>query len=102
MSEQRRVHERFEHELDVIILIEDREIKGRTINLSLGGLFMKVEDKLPFGAQAKVRLPLPALKEPATVPVTIRWVTAEGCGAQFGSLRAVEVWALNQLFKSHQ
>jgi hypothetical protein len=99
-DQQRRVHERFEHEMDVTVLIDDREIKGRTINFSLGGLFIKVEEKLPFGAQAKVVLPLPALKEPATVPVTIRWVTGEGCGVQFGSLRAVEVWALNQLFKS--
>ncbi len=101
MTDQaRRVHERFEHELDVTVVYEDREIKGRTINLSLGGLFMKVEEPLPFGVQAKVRLPLPALKEPALVPVTVRWVTPEGCGVQFGSLRALEVWALNQLFKS--
>lgn len=99
-SQSRRVHERFEHELDVTILLDDREIAGRTINLSLGGLFMTVEEQLPFGVQAKIRLPLPALKEAAVVPVTIRWVTAEGCGVQFGSLRAVEVWALNQLFKS--
>jgi hypothetical protein len=98
-EQQRRVHERFEYELDVTVLLDEREIKGRTINLSLGGLFMKVEEELPFGAQAKVILPLPALKEPATVPVTVRWVTAEGCGVQFGSLRAVEVWALNKLFK---
>ena len=96
----RRVHERFVAELDVTILHEDREVKGRSINISLGGLFMSAEGRVPFGAQAKVRLRLPALKEDAVIPVTIRWVTDEGIGVQFGSLRALEVWALNKLFKS--
>jgi len=99
-DQSRRVHERFERELEVTILHDGREITGRTINISLGGLFMSADEPLPFGAQAKVRLPLPSLKEEAVVDVTIRWVTKEGIGVQFGSLRALEVWALNQLFKS--
>jgi c-di-GMP-binding flagellar brake protein YcgR len=101
MPEQsRRVHERFEYVIDVTVLYEGREIAGKTVNISLGGLYMTTEQTLPFGVQAKVRLRLPALKEVAEVPVTIRWVTKEGLGVQFGSLRALEVWALNQLFKS--
>ncbi len=99
MSESRRVHERVECDLAVVLLYEGREIPGRTINLSLGGLFISAAEPLPYGTQAKIRLTLPALKVETEIPVTIRWTTKEGMGMQFGSLRAREVWALNQLMK---
>ena len=54
---------------------------------------------LAYGTEATVRMNLPALKEPALVKVTVRWVVPEGVGLQFGSLRALEVWGLNQYFK---
>jgi hypothetical protein len=99
VDQRRRVHERFECELAVTIVYEGREIGAVTSNVSLGGMFIATSTQLPFGATAKVRLRLPALKEDSEVPVTIRWVTKEGLGVQFGSLRALEVWGLNQLFK---
>ena len=95
----RRVHERFDIALDVTLLVEEREITGTTINISLGGMFIGASEELPYGTEAKVRLRLPALKEESEFPVTVRWVTPEGIGVQFGSLRALEVWALNQLSK---
>jgi type IV pilus assembly protein PilZ len=99
MPESRRVHERVECDLPVVLLHDGKEITGRTINVSLGGLFITASQPLPYGTQAKVRLTLPALKEETEIPVTIRWTTKEGMGVQFGSLRAREVWALNQLMK---
>ena len=44
--------------------------------------------------------PLRIQPEDTDVVVTVRWKTPEGLGVQFGSLRALEVWALNQLFKA--
>jgi hypothetical protein len=95
----RRVHERYDRKLPVVIVHGEREIHCTTRNISLGGLFVDTGEKLPFGAKARVRMRLPALKEQTEVPVTVRWITDEGIGVQFGSLRALEVWALNQLFK---
>jgi len=36
------------------------------------------------------------------VKATVRWIDAEGMGVQFETLRAIEVWALNQYFKQDE
>jgi hypothetical protein len=43
---------------------------------------------------------LASLKEDTEVDATVRWKQPDGLGLQFGSLRAIDVWGLNQLFKS--
>lgn len=95
----RRVHERYERRIPVTILHEGREHDGVTQNVSLGGMYLETKAQIPFGAAVKIRVRLPALKEDSVIAVTVRWVKADGIGVQFGSLRALEVWALNQLFK---
>ncbi len=96
----RRVHERYDRQIPVVIVHGDRELEGTTRNISLGGMFVDASGTMPaVGSEARVRMRLPALKEQTEVPVVVRWVTSEGVGVQFGSLRALEVWALNQLFK---
>jgi hypothetical protein len=96
----RRVHERYAYRLPIVIVHDGREISAYTVNLSLGGAFVQTETELAYGTQARARFRLPTLKEDTEVPVTVRWKTSEGLGVQFGSLRALEVWALNQLFKT--
>ena len=63
-------------------------------------MFLETQEESPYGSVVKVRLRLPALKEDTECEVTVRWKVEDGIGAQFGSLRALEVWALNQLFKT--
>jgi hypothetical protein len=96
----RRVHERFNCELPVTVLHAEAELAGVASNISLGGLYIVTESQVPFGMDVKVRLQVPSLKEPATVDAKVRWVKPDGFGVQFGSLRALEVWALNQYFKT--
>lgn len=93
----RRVHERFSIELPVTIVHEEGTFEATSRNLSLGGMFIVTEVDLPYGTQGTLRVKLPAMKTESEIPVTIRWKTPEGLGLQFGSLRALEVWALNQL-----
>jgi len=100
MTEQRRVHERYECVLPVTLRLGDREIQGETRNLSLGGMLIVFAEQVPYGTEGKLRVRLPALKEDSDIPVTIRWATDDALGVQFGSLRALEVWAFNQMFKS--
>ena len=95
----RRVHERFEIELPLTILHDGREISAVSRNVSLGGMYVLTDEVVAYGSQVKVRFRLPALKEETEVPGTVRWKKDDGIGVQFGSLRALEVWALNQLFK---
>ena len=96
----RRVHERFACELPVTVLAGDREIETTASNVSLGGMYLLTDERLEYGTEVKVRFRVPALKEDAEPRATVRWQRNDGFGVQFGSLRAIEVWALNQFFKS--
>lgn len=95
-----RVHARHARKLAVTIVHEDHEYEGVTRNLSLGGLYMFTDARLPFGTDIQVRLELPALDRPAILPAVVRWQKPDGVGVQFGQLRARDVWALNELFAS--
>lgn len=99
MSNGRRVHERYERELDVVVVHEGGQIECKTVNVSLGGMLLATKVSLPYGLKVKLRFHLPALKEDANIEATVRWLKDDSMGVQFGSLRAKEVWALNQLFK---
>lgn len=95
----RRVHERFECDLPVTLLHEEEEFGAVATNISLGGVYLVTEARMPYGSLVSVRFRVPAMKKDATAAGTIRWVKPDGVGVQFGSLRALEVWALNQYFK---
>ena len=95
----RRVHERFECDLPVTLLLEEEEFEAVATNISLGGVYLVTEATMPYGSLVNVRFRVPAMKKDALVAGTIRWEKPDGLGVQFGSLRALEVWALNQYFK---
>jgi hypothetical protein len=100
VSSGRRVHERYDRRLDVVVIHEDAEIACVSRNISLGGMLLDCTDaNLPYGSKVRLKFHLPALREDANIEATVRWQREEGMGVQFGSLRAREVWALNQLFK---
>jgi hypothetical protein len=75
------------------------KLECETKNISLGGMYLITGVTLPYGTQVKLLFHLPALREQAQIEGTVRWQKSDGMGVQFGSLRAREVWALNQLFK---
>jgi type IV pilus assembly protein PilZ len=99
MSASRRLYERFDVELPVVILHDGVEIPASTINVSLGGMLIKTERRVAFGANVLVRVELPALKEPAEIAAVVRWDRDGQVGVQFSVLRAKDTWAINQLMK---
>jgi Tfp pilus assembly protein PilZ len=99
MSESRRLHERYEVELPVMLLHDGVEIPASTVNISLGGVLVRTERRIAFGANLLVRIELPALSEPAELAGVVRWDRDGQIGVQFSALRAKDTWALNQLMK---
>ncbi len=99
MNTGRRVHERYDRRLDVVVIHDGTRLECVTRNISLGGMYLLTDRPLPYGAQVQVEVFLPALREKAVIDCTVRWEKPDGMGVQFGSLRAREVWAFNQLFK---
>ncbi len=99
MNTGRRVHERYERRLRVVVRGDGSVIECVTKNISLGGMYLITDNDLPYGTPVELDLYLPALKEEVTIQAVVRWVKPDGMGVQFGSLRAREVWAFNQLFR---
>jgi hypothetical protein len=96
----RRVHDRFKCEIDVVVIHEGKEYPALTDNASLGGLHLIADDRPPFGAIVQLRFRLPSMKAVSICDGTIRWSRPDGFGVQFGSLRPIDVWGLNQYFKT--
>lgn len=96
----KRSHARFPVNLEVTLTHAGAQYQGQSRDVSLGGMFVYTEAKLPFGANVMVQLSLPALREGMAVEAVVRWHQEGGVGLSFKSMRAREVWALNQLFKN--
>lgn len=97
----KRLHERYDLTLEVKVLYEGKPYTGLARNLSLGGMFIEADVSIPIGTVIKMNCSIPAMKEETEIEGTVRWhdEAKTGMGVQFGSLRAIEVWALNQLFR---
>lgn len=96
----KRSHARFPMSLEVTIVVAGERYRAESRDVSLGGMFVFTDVKVPFGANVGVMLKLPALKEEISVEAVARWHQDGGVGLSFKSMRAREVWALNQLFKT--
>jgi hypothetical protein len=86
--------------LEITLIFAGERYRAQTRDVSLGGMFVYTDAKVPFGASVQVQMTLPALKEESTLEAVARWHDAGGVGLSFKSMRAREVWALNQLFKT--
>jgi hypothetical protein len=96
----KRSHARFPVSLQVTLVCAGQRHKGETRDVSLGGMFVYMDARIPFGADVEVLVRLPALKEEIAIHAVARWHQDGGVGVSFKSMRAREVWALNQLFKT--
>lgn len=99
MTDQRRLHERHVIEVPVTVVVGATKVLGTTENISLGGMLVRTEAPLAFGAEVVLHVALPGSGE-HEMPATVRWIQGESIGFQFGLLRAKATWALNQLFKT--
>jgi uncharacterized protein (TIGR02266 family) len=101
----RRIDPRYERQLDVEVVSEGKRQTSRTVNISLGGMFLDAAAPLDIGATVQLRFSLPTQPEPVEVAGDVRWVVKRdgahlGIGIRFQGLRARDVWALNQFFQS--
>ncbi len=84
----------------MVVLHEGAAYTGETQNVSLGGMLITGDaGRVPFGAAVRVRLEASRPAIDSELEATVRWVKDGAIGVQFGSLRAKEQWALNQLLK---
>lgn len=96
----KRSHARFPVSLEVTLICGGERHRAESRDVSLGGMFVYTKAKVPFGADVEVEFFLPALKDRISIQAVARWHQDGGVGVSFKSMRAREVWALNQLFRT--
>ena len=70
------------------------------VNLSLGGALIAQTKRHPMGARCHIAFRVPTMEEPIEVGGVVRWSDETSVGIQFDGLRARDVWALNEYFKT--
>jgi type IV pilus assembly protein PilZ len=101
-TDTRRAYDRLDITFDVVVHHADRELEATCLNISQGGMFVQTPEPLPIDAQLSVVFRLPDIAQPVTAQARVAWSeqkTRRGVGVQFLGLRAIEVWAINQLFR---
>src|SRR4051812_25983398 len=103
----RRIDPRYERQLDVEVVVDGKKHTSRTVNISLGGLFLDATIPLELGTTVQLRFQLPTQPEPVEVAGDVRWVVKKegpgeekGIGIRFQGLRAPDGWALNPYFQT--
>jgi uncharacterized protein (TIGR02266 family) len=97
VGSDKRQYERYPIAIGVAFTMGNERVEARSRDISLGGMFIETTRVLPYGTRVSLELNLPSLPAPAVVECTVRWAGSDGMGVQFGSLRARETWAINQL-----
>ena len=80
MSRSEREHPRYAHDAAITFHAVDREIVGRTRNVSRGGLCAEVSEEIPVGTSIEIDLQLvfsdERHSEPLRLAARIAWCTA--------------------------
>lgn len=100
MSKEQRGNQRYEVALDLDYARVSAWRRGRTKNISIGGLFLVAEEPFAPGDIVRLRLALPQIHETIESRAIVRWLDDGGAGLQFDGLRARDVWALGKYFES--
>jgi len=77
-------------------------LKGRARDISVGGMFVFVEQPAPFGAEVTITVTLPGQRVPFVLPGVVRWVGNGGMGVQFGLIGARETHAITEVVRESE
>jgi hypothetical protein len=97
---KQRIYPRYVAELPVEIITQAGALAATSVDLSMSGMRVRTDTPLAFGDRLTLRFRIPGLEQDTEVDGTVRWVDGTQAGVQFGSLRAMDVWGLNRLFRS--
>jgi c-di-GMP-binding flagellar brake protein YcgR len=99
VTEQRRTT-RYRLAASITVKLAERTLEGQTLDLSLGGIRIALDERLAMGTKASLSFRVPGHADPIEVDGEVRWSSDSETGFQFGSLRARDVWELNRYFES--
>jgi uncharacterized protein (TIGR02266 family) len=66
--------------------IQDRNFKNYILDISIGGVFIETDQKLPVGKQMMLKFSLPNHRQPFTLTGKIAWSSPRGFGLKFDNM----------------
>jgi DNA-binding response OmpR family regulator len=106
MLRERRRYFRHAVKMPVSILLDEKEIKATSTNVSEGGIALQVHQALPKNATPRLKFTLPESKISLDVQSEVAWADIKGCvGLRFLNLPAsteeqMERWLDDQMEKT--
>jgi hypothetical protein len=96
-----RKHERYDFDRRVQLVFENGVAhQGRSLNFSMGGMFIEIDPLPDFGSKVTLVIDLPNVPETCNIPCIVRWTKhGSGAGVQFETVRPIEVWSLSNLVR---
>ena len=98
--QEKRSHDRYSIQLDIVLAQGEMRHAGTTRDLSLGGTFVHTSAPLRFASEVTLLISIASLKYEGEIPAVVRWISQGGIGLAYRSVRARDVHAFNQLFKT--
>jgi type IV pilus assembly protein PilZ len=85
--------------VEVTVKGSGERVRGISRDISLGGMQLRTERHVDFGAEILIHVMLPGQHVSVALPAVVRWVRGELLGVQFGLLGARETFAITELTK---
>ena len=100
MADNRRTSARYVVSIQATLAITGANEACTIMNLSLGGALITATKRHSMGERVTLAFTVPTGADPIEIGATVRWADTTTVGVQFDGLRARDVWALNEYFKS--
>lgn len=98
---ERRKHRRDKVELPLEYRVGDGPRRPASCgNMSLGGMFLTVDDPHPKGTRLTLYLQLLGAAEEVVIPAVVRWNRPGGMGVQYVSLDQKQLYVLMDIMAS--
>jgi type IV pilus assembly protein PilZ len=86
---------------DVEISHGETKLHGQAHDISVGGMFIRTAEQVPFGAKVDLRFRIPSAPAELTLSGVVRWTRPDGMGIQFGAFGVRETFAITEWVKKH-
>jgi len=77
--------------------VQGQSFKSYILDISIGGVFIETEDRIPVGQQLMMKFSLPNSPEPFTLSGEVAWNSPQGFGVKFDRITPQQ----GQLLKSY-
>ena len=101
IRESRRAHDRFPFTSKVTVFSKHQVFKGKSFNLSIGGIFISITGKIDIGDKVQIKVTLPGVEE-NKIDSEVRWILPKNdnemsCGLKFLNLNSDSLKAIISL-----